>query len=486
MPSSQRVTTARATMPPALDVPSPLLGTLVFIVLGSLVPLFVINSTSPNGYGAWVGCLAITTIAAARFAWSIATRQPHIVDMVVSVFVYGFLGVAPMVQLRERAALSTTPDFLEQFAWQSIAVVLAGYVAFLLGSTFAARRTARTQELWTTKEQRGTRVLAVTMLALGSAAYYIYSLGFSSLFHTRSTVDAERAATWSNPTTAALVTGFTTMGLLVAAVAQILLYRQRRKLGQKAPVVLLTATLLTLLVIVNPVSSPRYTVGTVYVALLAACGGWSSIRRYRTVAVSLMGALFFVFPIAATFRNTIDAEVKFQSPLQSLLSGDFDSFYQINNAVYYVATRGITWGDQLLGVVLFWVPRDLWPGKAVDTGILLAETRGYSFTNLSAPLWAELLINGSWPLLVIGMLAIGFFTRRWDGELARMIEAFGTPGVLGCIVPVYLLIVLRGSLLQSMASLSVILLLAWFLSSHRSPAASAPSKRMPTVNKPLP
>ncbi|MCP1504240.1 hypothetical protein J2Y89_002984 [Curtobacterium herbarum] len=450
------------------SLPNPLLGTVVFIMLALVAPLIIIASTSSNGVPAWIGCYAIAALAAARFSWVVSSARHHIVDMIIAVFVYGFLGIAPMVQLRERADVSTTPGFMEQFAWQTVTVIFVGYAAILVGAVVGGRVSrsipaSRPPALFSPE-----RVVIVTLAAFMTTAYYVRGIGVGSLFHTRAVIDAERGAVWPNPTTAALITGFSAMGLLVAAVAQILLFRQRRERHEKTPVVLLVVTIAALLVVVNPIASPRYTVGTVYVALLAACGVWSSLRKFRSVAVSLLAALFFVFPVASTFRNTLDAKVQFTSPLKSLLSGDFDSFDQINNTMYYIAERGITWGDQLLGVVFFWVPRDWWDGKAVDTGILLAEFRNYSFTNLSAPLWAELMINGGWPLLIVGMLFVGFAVRRWDARLAIEIARRGTPGLIGCIAPIYLLIVLRGSLLQSMASLSIILVLGLFLSARQT------------------
>ncbi len=48
-------------------------------------------------------------------------------------------------------------------------------------------------------------------------------------------------------------------------------------------------------------------------------------------------------------------------------------------------------------------------------------------------------------------------------RLDAQILATGTPTLLGSIVPVLLPFMLRGSLLQAMASLGVILLLNWFL-----------------------
>jgi hypothetical protein len=455
-------------------LPSPLLGTLVFIALALVAPLIIITSTRADGVAAWSGCLAIAILAAARFSWVVSSGRHHIVDMVIAVFVYGFLGIAPMVQLRERADVSTTPGFVEQFAWETVAVIFAGYIALLAGAAVSGRLLHGARDRPYPKKLSSTRVVIVAIAAFVTTAYYVHGIGVGSLFHSRAIIDAERAAVWPNPTTAALITGFSAMGLLVAAVAQILLFRQRRARGEKAPFILLAVTTIALLVVVNPIASPRYTVGTVYIALLAACGVWSSMRKFRSVAISLLMALFFVFPIASTFRTTLNAKVQFASPLKSLLSGDFDSFDQINNAMYYIAERGITWGDQLLGVVLFWVPRDWWEGKAVDTGILLAQFRNYSFTNLSAPLWAELMINGGWPLLLIGMFVIGFLVRHWDARLAVEIALRGTPGLIGCIAPIYLLIVLRGSLLQSMASLSIILILGWFLSAGRSRRVTSP------------
>lgn len=472
--------------PMGSPLPNPLVATVTFILLALVTPLIIVLSTDDHGYDAWLGCCGIAVLAAARFSWVMGSARHRVVDMVTAVFVYGFLGIAPMIQLRERAEISTTPGFVAQYAWQTVAVVFVGYAVLLVGAFFGQRREHAPVSLPNAVQMSSGRVTLVTLAAFVITGYYVRALGVSALFHTRSVIDAERAATWPNPTTAALITGFSSMGLLVAAVAQILLYRQRRKNGQKAPVVLLIVTIAVLLVVVNPVASPRYTVGTVYLALLAACGVWSTIRRYRTVAASLMAALFFVFPIASTFRNTLDAKIQFRSPLESLLSGDFDSFDQINNTVYYISTRGITWGDQLLGVVLFWVPRDLWQGKAVDTGILLAQFRGYSFTNLSAPLWAELMINGSWPLLIIGMFAIGFLIRRWDARLALEVSKAGTPGLIGCILPVYLLIVLRGSLLQSMASLSIILLLSWFLSVSTDARPKRWAREAPSTKHPEP
>jgi len=444
--------------------PSPLLGTLTFVTLGAVVPLLVVLTTPGNGYASWPGAAVIAIVSAARFSWTICSRQRHLVEMVFNIFVYGFLGIAPLVQLRLRAEVGTTPGFMSQYSSTTVILILVGFAAVCVGSLFgtikapdAAKRVQPPQEL------RTGRVLVVTLFAFGATAYYVGRLGPNSFFRPRLEFSGQLAVAFPDDTTAALVVGVSSMSLLVSLIAQITLLRQRRRQGLRAPLLLLLVTAATLLLVVNPISSARYAIGTVYLAILAAVGVWGTLRRYRVVGLSTLGALFFLFPIASTFRNSLDTKVSLKNPLESLLSGDFDSFNQINNTVYFVASKGITWGDQLLGVVFFWVPRALWPDKAIDTGVLLAEFRGYTFQNLSAPLWAEFFINGSWPLLVVGMILVGFAARRWDSRLDAQIIATGTPTLLGSIVPFYLLIVLRGSLLQAMASLAVVLVLGWFV-----------------------
>jgi hypothetical protein len=189
----------------------------------------------------------------------------------------------------------------------------------------------------------------------------------------------------------------------------------------------------------------------------------STPRRFRIVAVSAVFALIVVFPMADAFRYSAGGEIKAAGPIEALTSDDFDSYAEIDNTVLYVDRLGSTEGRQALGVVAFWVPRSIWPDKPVDTGILLADFRGYPFKNLSAPLWCELYINGVWPALVVGMFGLGWLARREDDRVEATLRRSRAPGVYACILPFYLFILLRGSLLQAMAALLVILVCGWFV-----------------------
>lgn len=127
------------------------------------------------------------------------------------------------------------------------------------------------------------------------------------------------------------------------------------------------------------------------------------------------------------FRRSLDATAKSQNPLESMLSGDFDSFSQITNTVEYVNEHGITSGNQLLGVLFFWVPRSIWPDKAIDTGTVLGEFKAYFFKNLSAPLWAESISTA-------GGRFWSSACWRWDSSLESLVNAL-KPRLPGLATP---------------------------------------------------
>jgi hypothetical protein len=201
----------------------------------------------------------------------------------------------------------------------------------------------------------------------------------------------------------------------------------------------------------------------------------------RTFALSLALGLVLVFPYA-DFARTADpnAEVETVGPAAKLSTGDFDAFDQIVNAVTYVENEGHTGGRQLMGAALFFVPRAAWPAKPEDTGIFLANYKGYWFTNLSAPMWAEFFIDGGWWLLVLGMGTVGFLVRKLDNRTVLDYLTRDGPTALGVITPFYLVILLRGSLLQAMAGFTV-LFLCGFVVRRRIPVdavALEPRRRM--------
>ena len=216
-------------------------------------------------------------------------------------------------------------------------------------------------------------------------------------------------------------------------------------------------------VVNNPISSARHWFGTVLVSILLLVPAVHRPRLARVGMVATLAALLLVFPYADHFRYTDPVDRAAHTPVQELVNkGDYDSFPQVRAAAEYVGANGHTLGRQLEGVLLFWVPRQTWPDKPVDTGILLARFEGNTLnTNLSAPLWAETYLDFGLPGVLVAFVALGAVSRRADEAFVRDFrQRCPTAACLAVpVLAVYQVIVLRGSLLQAMFHLSVIAVL---------------------------
>ena len=393
--------------------------------------------------------------------------------MILWLFTYIFLGMAPFVQQALGIEPSTTAGLRAEFFAPAVAVVIIGAFAAMAGSFWAGRAKRGADYIGRIVVTSRANLLAVAALALG--AYYGNKVGFGTFIGSRTDLSLARESAWSQSAVSGLMTGALNMGLLVAFVSQMHLRSQAKLEGRPGPLFLPLVTGVALLFFVNPVSSARYVFGTVILGMLACFGAYKTVKRYRFFAGASIVGMVTLFPLADAFRHSTSVEIKAESTLESLTSGDFDAFAQIVNTMDYVAERGISWGEQILGVIFVWVPRSWWPDKPIDTGTVLAEYKGYGFTNISSPLWSELFINGGWAVLVIGMVLAGYYFRVSDIRGERALIVSSIPPVAVCIIPFYLLIVLRGSLLNATSSLIVIVLCSWFVTQkqpERAPAAS--------------
>jgi hypothetical protein len=79
----------------------------------------------------------------------------------------------------------------------------------------------------------------------------------------------------------------------------------------------------------------------------------------------------------------------------------------------FVEQHGIRWGVQIFGAFFAFVPRALWPGKPISTGSMVTESIGFDFTNLSAPITAEGIIN-------FGVIGVPFLAAIFGLVLARL------------------------------------------------------------------
>jgi hypothetical protein len=484
----------------ASGVTSVLLSMWVFAIMGVLGPILVIGLTGPAPNLSWLGPLAVTVLAAARFAWIIGSGERRLFEIMFWAFTYPFMGLAPITEIRQQKWPIIVPRSDFTLVWPAVAIVLCGTSAFLLGvltNRFVESRSRRRGAAVTTAPTsavdkqpadrnqlidfsvRNKRVVILAAFAIALNLYYSYKVGFIQFAQRREDLKAKITIVWPATALAIFVVAGTYMTLVTAWVS-LMRFRREAKVAarwgrpESSGTMRLNLVLLWILGIMmantmNPISNARYLSGTAMLAVAAGFGLFATAWRFRLSILGFTAALIMVFPVMDYFRYTTTQNLDKANPLNAFVSPDYDSFSNVVNGYLIAQREGIEVGRQFLGVMLFWVPRALWTDKPVDTGMYLAQSRGYPVVNLSAPLWIELYFNGGFIFLVIAMFALGYVLHAWDTRVDRQLAVFKMPSVLGSILPFYMFILLRGSLLQAMPYL-VVTVVCWLFVRQRNKA----------------
>lgn len=155
--------------------------------------------------------------------------------------------------------------------------------------------------------------------------------------------------------------------------------------------------LLIMGVVINfPTGMPRFKMAMVYIGIFIVFK--NKFKNKYIFKYLILFGLLFIFPVINIFRyNTFSDLSSFNiilpNPTEDFLKGDFDSFSMLCRNVFFITENGITWGNQLLGNILFFVPRSMWQAKPIGSGAFIGEWFGWSFTNVSLPFIGEGLIN---------------------------------------------------------------------------------------------
>ena len=116
----------------------------------------------------------------------------------------------------------------------------------------------------------------------------------------------------------------------------------------------------------------------------------------------------------------------------------------------YVNQFGFSYGYQLLGALLFFVPRSIWPSKPYGTGRMAFEAlHQHWFTNVSAPLVAEGYSNFGIIGLIFFGLIVGSASNSIDKKFWNDKRNFSFTKVLYPFIMLKFFFMLRGDLLSS-------------------------------------
>jgi hypothetical protein len=413
--------------------------------------------------------LTLTVYAGGRLSAMVLARRRRLIQSAFWLFVYVAMGVAPLAQRVIGQVPTPVVGPPSDTAW-AIALVLTGCLAFDAGALLAGRLPAllpRRPRPQASVSRRGLWLL-IAVAYLGSALCVV-KLGGPAVFFTSRQGISESVRTsgltggsGDSHVGSALVRGFGTVPALLALLFLIRWMTTSRTARRTPAAIAALAGLVVINVVVNnPVSNPRYWFLTVAFSLLFTVFPRSPVV-YRAALVAGVVAALLLFPFLDRFRYESGAARRVQSTsvLEPLTLKDYDQSGMFANTMTYAkAGAGHSDGRQLAADLLFFVPRSVWHGKPMDSGVRVGRWMGMTNTNLSSPLWAELWLDFGPLGMAGGFLAVGWLSGRGDRRYARRTLEEGRPGtVTAVVVPLiagYSFILLRGPLLQAAGRIAI-------------------------------
>jgi hypothetical protein len=441
------------------------IGSLLFVVL----PIVFTNVTPRNLLEpAPLLASGLVALSGYRLVALYGSVVPRLLDAMVWVFVYIFMGLVPLAQtIAHQLPLSTYYWYTDANFVRTLLLVWLGVLGYLLGGALyvPSRRqisdhVASRRIVWLLAPER---ILLVAMIGLVISGFTVVRFGFDPFFDSRETARAvfqpqsEGVRSWMNDShtdrtsfVGSLYGRLTRVPTFVALYA--LLYRRKRRPASIRRPVWENPTLVLLLVsnvlVNNPFSSSRAWFAGIVIALASIYFPLSQPRPFRVFLIAGVTSLLFVFPYADYYRRSGEREVQpFDARETLLVDGSFSAFQIATGGVIWVDEHGHTFGRHLIAAVFNFVPRAVWPSKPADTG---NEVGNAVEANLAAPLWTEFYVDFGVAGVLIGFMACGLAAALVDHRFRHSrgeFERVSTP-----LVAPQVWYILRGSLLPSLAT----------------------------------
>ena len=167
-----------------------------------------------------------------------------------------------------------------------------------------------------------------------------------------------------------------------------------------------------------PVSTTRFWMGSIYIGMVLMV---FVKNRNNNRLQDLMFLMIFtvLFPLTYLFHfyslEDILLNNRFSFDLaSSYLAVDYDAYSIFLRIIDYAGQNGVVLGKQLIGTILFFIPRGIWAEKPLATGAFLARVTGQSFTNISSPFISEGYINFGITGIFVFEMGLSILSSKFD------------------------------------------------------------------------
>lgn len=235
------------------------------------------------------------------------------------------------------------------------------------------------------------------------------------------------------------------------------------------PVFFVVVSVVCLLLTCFPTSLSRYAAGSIYVCLLVNVCFWFQ-KKHRFMLLMTIG-IIFMFPVMDLYRYRSIKEVSFSEIVNSIFSvkkyfnsGNYDAYQMLIVTIKYTEKYGVTYGRQLMGALLFFIPRQIWNTKPIGSGAYMAGILNLEFNNISCPIVGEAYINFGLIGIVVFAFMFGYFMKKIDNTYwAQSKGDFSYISLLYFYLLPYTFFLCRGDMMSTWAYLFANIVVLYFL-----------------------
>lgn len=232
----------------------------------------------------------------------------------------------------------------------------------------------------------------------------------------------------------------------------LLLVRVKQKKSIDATFIL---SLVLMLLACFPAGMARYNMACIYGAILILSSS-SLFEKKGLFPALFLFAFLIIFPASNCFRHNEFSFALLGDSIYNVFAnlprgfctGDYDAYSIVARTLKLVNSHDSTLGSQLIGALLFFVPRSVWPSKPVGSGNYVCSAQGQTFLNVSSPLPAEGIINFGFTGLIVFSIVAALISRSFDYWFIKSRSPLRLFYPFMCMLVFF---IMRGDLLSSFA-----------------------------------
>lgn len=410
--------------------------TFILLLLG-----FIVFANNGVRYNIYVLLLSYAILTLSTFQVFSNKGLPFSLHKITNLFFFFFIGLAPVLQFKKdvffmgvNGRLSDKDFIFGNIIFLSILVVYTFFYRFFIKGKDKGLPIKNKFKLYS-GDYSNKLIFSISLLSV-IALFLFFDFNFEAIFSRKNfKIQSEQ----HNKSILSIINVFRCVPLLM-----LLFYKFKGKKN-----LALELTLLALIIVSNfPIGIPRYKVAVIFLPLCLVYFKPFFKKEYFTYF--FIAGFMVVFPYLHHFRYNSKILV---NPLDmNMFTGlHFDSY---QNSLNIITNNIITYGEQLKGAVLFFIPKQVWVNKPIGSSYVLANTLEYDgFSNVAIGFFAEGFINFGFLGILLFVLILAKLNAYLDARFWMSVKSKSYFTVLYLIALPFEFFILRGSLKAPFANL---------------------------------